>query len=433
MANNKPTWKTTPSNVTTRDKDSFILSRNKVCRSVEINPDGKQVDAFGRIRVTEPTSIFNSQSRYDTDRERFYEKVSSDGTILHLPNESAQQMIVSTTSGSEVIRQSREYLHYQPGKSQLALITYSFGTSLQFSQKRVGYFDNDNGVFLLNKNGSLFIVLRSKVSGSVVDNEVARANWNIDKFDGLGESGIEINAEKMNILQIELSWLGTGQVAVGFILDKIPYTAHVFRNSNINDSTYMTSATLPVRWQINSAGTNTQSDSMRAICSTVISEGGLTLPFGVEFSTYQDTELNIGTSYVPVLSIRPKSTFRGLVNRMFFEEIAYRLNSRSNDAYFKVTINSQLTGANWQSVDESSGIEFDSTSTGISGGIVKDINLVSAGDSFKVTGVGAESVLGISKLTLDIDGNNPEILTISAKSRTGNADVLCNYRWKEVR
>jgi hypothetical protein len=57
-------------------------------------------------------------------------------------------------------------------------------------RQRVGYFDDNNGIFFQQTNGNKRWVIRSSVSGTPVDTEFAsQTDWNIDKLNGEGPSG----------------------------------------------------------------------------------------------------------------------------------------------------------------------------------------------------------------------------------------------------
>jgi hypothetical protein len=82
---------------------------------------------------------------------------------------------------------------YQPGKSLLALMTFVMAPTQTNLRQRVGYFGANDGLYLEQNDTDVRFVLRKSTSGSVDDTEyVTQANWNVDKFDGTGPSGITI-------------------------------------------------------------------------------------------------------------------------------------------------------------------------------------------------------------------------------------------------
>lgn len=233
---------------------------------------GTSADAFGRLRTSAPVTLFDSSHRY-ADNGRWATSTASGGSTAHNANESSVQMTV-TGSGSKVYRESLRVFSYQPGKSLFNLNSFVFATPVTGLRQRVGLFGVNNGVFLENDGTSNYFVLRTGISGSPSDtNKVSQANWNVDPFDGTGPSGVTLNVAKANLLWLDIEWLGVGDIRIGFVVDGKFHVAHQFHNTNLITSVYMTTATLPLRYEIESISAS-GSHTMKQICSTVMSEGG---------------------------------------------------------------------------------------------------------------------------------------------------------------
>lgn len=233
---------------------------------------GTSADAFGRLRTSAPVTLFDSSHRY-ADNGRWATSTASGGSTAHNANESSIQMTV-TDAGSKVYRESLRVFSYQPGKSLFNLNSFVFAPPVTGLRQRVGLFGANNGVFLENDGTSNYFVLRTGISGSPSDtNKVSQANWNVDTFDGTGPSGVALNVAKANLLWLDIEWLGVGDIRIGFVVDGKFHVAHQFHNTNLITSVYMTTATLPLRYEIESISAS-GSHTMKQICSTVISEGG---------------------------------------------------------------------------------------------------------------------------------------------------------------
>lgn len=126
--------------------------------------------------------------------------------------------------------------------------SFCFNSTPNGIRKRVGYFDDDSGIYLEVYNGSVKVVIRSKVSGSVVNTEVAQANWNLDKLDGSGPSRATLDITKAQILMIDLQWLGVGRVRIGFVVNGVTYYVHQFLHANKISTVYMSNANF--RWAL---------------------------------------------------------------------------------------------------------------------------------------------------------------------------------------
>ncbi len=176
------------------------------------------VDAFNRLVVAEPYTLFDSQNRFAIDNQ-FDTSTASGGSTTYLPNESTVRLDVTTTGGSEVVRQSYRVMPYQPGKGLGLLATFTMNAGKTGLRQRVGYFNTQNGVFLQQNDTTLAFVLRSYTSGAPIDTTITQANWNGDKLDGTGPSGRIIDVTKTQILAIDFEWLGVGDVRCGFFED----------------------------------------------------------------------------------------------------------------------------------------------------------------------------------------------------------------------
>ena len=323
---------------------------------------GANLDAFGRLRVSEPFTLFDSQNRYAED-DQFSSSTSGSGSsVTFATNESSVNMNVGTVSGGKTVRQTFRRMPYQPGKSMLILTTFCMNVAKANLRQRVGYFDENNGIYL-EQNGTSepSFVVRTNTSGSPVNtNSASQSSWNGDKLDGTGPSGYDLNLETVQIFWSDIEWLGVGNVRCGFVINGQFIICHTFQCANQTGKTkvYMETAILPVRYEIENTDTTASSSTLKQICSTVISEGGYQ-------QTVQDTIARrtsvlgtISTTFLPLVSIRLKSTSAGavvLLNRII-------VLPTTNQSY-EVCImkNSTLTGASWTSL--SSNVEYDVTAT----------------------------------------------------------------------
>jgi hypothetical protein len=328
---------------------------------------GTNTDAFGRIRVSQPYTLFDSQNRYGIDSQ-FSTSTAGSGAATHLSNESSVSMAVSTTSGDEVVRQTLRVFPYQPGKSLLLLATFKMDAAKTNLRQRVGYFDTNNGVFLEQGANGITFVSRTSTSGSPSDARyVAKDSWNGDKLDGTGTSGITLDLTKTQILFLDFEWLGVGSVRCGFVIDGQFIVAHTFHNANIQTSVYMTTAILPVRYEITNTGTVASSSAMKQICSSVMSEGGYeaTSIEHVARMVSATTGTYLTTTFKPLVSIRMASTALGSV------VLPYNLNflpTTSDNYELALFKNTTLTTPTWTAVSSDANVEQDLASTSMSGG-----------------------------------------------------------------
>ena len=363
------------------------------CENVNAGPSnptyvtigGTNTDAFGRLRVSQPYTLFDSQNRYAADNQ-FDTSVVSGGTTTYLPNESTIQLNVNTTSGAEVVRQSYRVFPYQPGKGLLCLATFVMNTAKTNLRQRVGYFGTQNGVYFQINNTTNSFVLRTYIGGSVDDTtrKVDQSSWNGDKLDGSGPSDLTLDLTHPQILWMDFEWLGVGSVRCGFIINGAYIVCHTYNTANVyGTSVYMTTAILPVRYEITNTGTTSGTSTLKQICSSVVSEGGFEQT-SIDHCARRTTEFtNIDTTatFFPIVSIRLASTALGAIvlpNRVQFLPL-------TNQNYELVLLkNPTLTGATWAAtVPSDANVEFDVAATAISatGTIVQTDYITASGSA----------------------------------------------------
>ena len=345
--------------------------------AVPVSIGGTNVDAFGRLRTSAPYTLFDSQNRYAIDNQ-FDTSTATGGSTTYLPNESSVRMDVTTSSGSEVVRQTYRCMPYQPGKGLLCLATFVMNAPKTGLRQRVGYFGTQNGVFLQQADSTVSFVLRSYISGSVSDaRTVNQADWNGDKLDGTGVSGYTLDLTKAQILWMDFEWLGVGSVRCGFIIDGQYIVCHTFENANDITSVYMTTAILPVRYEIRNTAATASASSLKQICSSVVSEGGYEQTSIEHVARRTTTRTSISTTFVPLVSIRLASTALNAV----VLPVKFNVMPTSTGDDFEVILaknSTGLTGASWAAVASDVNVEQDTSATAMTVGTIVDIQYVKA-------------------------------------------------------
>jgi hypothetical protein len=330
---------------------------------------GTNTDAFGRLRVSQPFTLFDSQNRYAIDNQ-FDTSTVTGGSTTYLPNESSVRMDVTTASGAEVVRQTFRSFPYQPGKGLLVLATFVMNEAKTNLRQRVGYFGTQNGVFFQLNNTTKSFILRTYIGGSVDDTtgKVDQSSWNGDKLDGTGASGLTLDLTKPQILWMDFEWLGVGNVRCGFIINGQYIVCHTYQTANVTGtSVYMTTAILPIRYEITNTAATASASYLKQICSTVLSEGGYeqTSIEHVATMTSATTGTYLTTTYKPLVSIRLASTALGAV------VIPYNLNflpTTADNYQIALFKNGTLTSASYSAVASDANVEFDIAATAITGG-----------------------------------------------------------------
>lgn len=329
--------------------------------------DGPNLDAFARFRTSTPTTLFDSKQISDS-QSLFWDdqQVSGSGTsTTHVTNNALTQISVSDLTAGKRVRQTFRRFNYQPGKSHLIIMTSVFGPSQSGIIKRIGLFDDNNGLFFGQSGSGIGVGIRTFTSGSVVDTNILQDDWNLDKMNGYGASGIDIDFEKSQIFLIDFEWLGVGRIRFGFVINgKIIY-CHEVRNSNQLPTVYMSTPNLPLRYEIQNSGSGVASN-LKHICSTVISEGGVEENGFNRLITRNVTSLQtaVSTNLYPLIAIRLKSDYLGSTVKLSRITIVC---SSSSTYQWKLILNPTITGTplSFTSLANSS-IEYDVSATNAS-------------------------------------------------------------------
>lgn len=394
---------------------------------------GTSVDAFGRLRVSQPFTLFDSSHRYRDNNLWSTSNTASNTTVSFNSNEGVVDLTVGTAANDEVIRETTKVFSYQPGKSLLIFNTTVFAEAKTNLRQRVGYFGATNGMYLEQDGTTVSFVERSSVTGSIVETRVNQSSWNIDKMDGTGPSGFILDMSKAQILWMDVEWLGVGAVRMGFVINGQFVLCHTFHHANIVQTTYITTASLPLRYEIKNTGVTASSSTMKQICSSVISEGGYELnglqqAVGNVVGTPTDLT-NAGTLY-NLISIRLKSTRLDAIVIMS----ALSLLGITNNAMYnwQVRASATTTGGSWVSAGTDSAVEYKLDSATVTGGRV----LASGWSTATTQSSVPIDILkeALFKFQLERNGltGTPYELTLCCVSDTAGADIYAAMDWEEI-
>lgn len=336
------------------------------------------VDAFNRLKVVNPFTLFDSQNRYQPN-DKWDTFGVTGGTYSYAITESAIHLIVGTTAGSKVTRETKRVFPYQPGKSLLNLNTFAFNSPKSGLRQRVGYFGITggatagipyNGIYLEQSGLTLTMNL---VSGSLnTTRSATQSEWNGDPFDGTGPSGRTLDVSKTNIFWTDIEWLGVGDVRTGFFVDGKPVIAHTFHNDNEHTTTYMTTACLPIRYELENLTGQTGSSNMKQICSSVISDGGyqgFSRRYNITKNGSNPTTLTTADTLYPMIALRLNSSRLDsiIVPSNLNAVLEQTASNKPDTIQYRILLNPTLTGGSWVT-HYNGNVDYNITATGISGG-----------------------------------------------------------------
>jgi len=408
---------------------TYINATTGIPQFSSSTPASFNYDAFGRTKIAQPYTLFDSQHRYVSGDE-YSDLTNGTASVTYLPNESTDALIIGTASGDYIYRESKKCFPYQPGKALTVMQTFVFGEAKAGLRQRAGYFSRQNGVYLQRSGNTVSIVKRTFSSGQVVEEVVNQSNWNVDKMDGLGPSRINLDLSKAQILYSEYEWLGVGSAKVGFAINGQFFTAHQFNHANIIDSVYMTTATLPVRYEIENIATTTSSSTLKQICTTVLSNGGYDRHPEIWSASRASLLTGIGTTFVPLAAVRLVSGRMDSIVTIAHLNIATTTNTLFEWALLR---NPSVSGGTWVQNTPSQDTEYNVTATSLTGGTAVRRGYL-AGSNQNNASADIEIPVGFDHQLGRTNSDTPvsDIYCLAIRTLTGTGDAVGSIQWHEL-
>ena len=396
-------------------------------------------DAFGRTRVSAPLTLFDSSHRYRDNNLWASLIVGTGSTVGFVTAQGLVDITVGVGSTASIIRETTKTFSYQPGKSLQILNTFVMNEPKQNLRQRVGYFGVDNGIYFEVAgigSTSVSFVERSLVPGTTTETRVPQTEWNQDKLDGTGASGMTLDVTKGQIMWTDIEWLGLGTVRVGFVIDGQFIHCHSFHHANRIKSTYITTASLPIRYEITNTGVTTSASTLKQVCSSVMSEGGYELrglQQGVQTPVTSPVDLPTPAgTYYPVISIRLKSSPNRLDAIVILTAISLLGVTNNANYNWQVRASAVTTGGTWVDAGLDSAVEYKLNGGAVSGGRVLASGFLNSTQQSSVpVDILKEALF---KFQLERDGltGTPYELTLICSTDTAGADILAAMDWEEI-
>ena len=261
-------------------------------------------DSFGRLRTSQAVTIFESNQNFDNNPLLYDESQGVNTTITYDSTNACTNLNNTENNIGTAVRQSFRHFKYESGKSMLLLITgVLHSTASGTGIGRIGYFDDDNGLFFEYDQG-VKVAIR-KNSATVYVNQL---EWNIDVLNGNGVSGTTLDVTKSQIFFINLAWLGVGKTVLGFVIDGKFVPCHAFEVANVSSDVHFPNPNLPIRIKMESK-IDSSAFFVKHICAAVFIEAMLSkvlMPRILKTSVLLEG-LN-ANSDVCIFSMRLKST-----------------------------------------------------------------------------------------------------------------------------
>lgn len=398
-------------------------------------PCENQYDAFGRLRVSNPLTLFDSSHRYRDNNLWTNLVVGTGSTVGFVTTQGLVHLGIGTTAGCSITRETTKVFSYQPGKSLEVMNTFVMNPQKTNLCQRVGYYGADNGIYFEVDGNTINFVERSIVSGIMSENRVPQSQWLYDRLDGTGPSGYTLDTSQAQIFWMDIEWLGVGTVRVGFVIDGKFIHCHSFHHANKIQSTYITTGSLPLRYEILNTGITTSSSLLKQVCSTVISEGGYELrglQQAVGTAITSPVALTTQGTYYNIISLRLKSSPDRLDGIVILTAISLLGGTNNANYNWQVRASGTSTGGTWVSAGTDSAVEYKLDSATYSGGRIL------AQGYFNASQQGSTPVdilkEALFKFQLERDGltKTPYELSLICSSDFAGATVFGSMDWEEI-
>lgn len=396
---------------------------------VRVGPaDGPNLDAFARQRISEPLTIFDSKQIFDKQPLFWDESLESGADIASAHSTDTASTVITSTinTAGTFTRQTFMRFSYQPGKSQEILMTGIIqrdagGTGVQ---RRIGIFDDNDGLFFEDNAGTMQVVRRTSVTGSPVDVPVAQTDWNLDKMDGSGLSRRTLDWSKTQIFVLDFEWLGVGRVRFGVFIDGHIDYVHEFLVANTLDKVHMSTPNLPLRIQMITTGSSPAS-TLEAICASVISEGGREDLGVLQYITTGGAEVALTTenNIYAIVAIRLKSTHFGAQIDLITASLLEFAGSKN--AEWLLIFNGSIAGSPTWLNKSNSALQFflGVTANVVTGGdIIGGEMFVSAGGAPTKAGALAAQLKNARRLGAKIDGT-ADTIVLAVRPLAGSSSL----------
>jgi len=382
-----------------------------------------------RLKVAPFQTVFFNTFQYGKETDVWDESLVGVATATHNTASSNVVMEVGSTAGSKVVRQTKQVMRYIPGRPA----TLAFAIRLEAPQvgirRRFGLFNETDGAYFEDDGGTYSYVIRSSASGITSERRVTREDWNGEKFDGNGYTGVTADPTKQQMISINYEWYGAGNVRFNWLMNRETIPSHTFENSNVNDLVWCRSPFLPIRVEIENVTGVAGTHYLYQGSNSLIQEGEPE-KLGTLLSVSNDitgTTMPAANTFYPIVSLRLKSSALQAV--MLLRSLQAVTNDNTN-VYWRLFENATLTGASWTDhPDPNSFMQYDTTATALTGGQALLSGFTISGGASLVN-IDDRAALQLGRTGI---GTISDTYTLACASPNTNKAALAVLNWIEQR
>jgi len=366
--------------------------------------------------------------------------VQNGGTSVHSPKLQGMDMNVTTAAGSSVLRYTNLYMAQASGRTTFFAVVLRMGPQKAGVVSRFGLYDQEDGVYIERTSQGLFLCLRNKASGVVVETRVHQSEWNGDRLDGNGPSGFTLDPDKLQWFVVRMASMGIGNVKVGFNFNGRFIQCHYFTATNTGVTPVLRGISLPFQAEIFNEITTDSASNMFVGNLSVYEEGSAVGPSPRDalnhFYDAGSTARAISTTaWTPVVSFRLGLLKNGVKYRgkILMSSVNVIIHG-AGIVQYQAVVNGTLTGPNFVAGNPGSCLERDINASAITGGRVINTGYIMGGaPSTSIWGQDGSSVDKMVGHNTEIlrgrPDNSQDILTVCMKGlETGmSAFLVMNY------
>jgi hypothetical protein len=419
---------------------SFEPNTNDLVHAMDYDPYGAPVlridnttaqhTSKNRAKVSNYEIIGFNSYQYSKDTDIWDETTTGTASSTLNTYYGMIDMAVGGTAGDQIIRQTRRVIRYIPGRQSEVAMGVIFGAPTTGIRRRFGIFDDFNGAYFEDGgDGTYYVVCRRNTPAGVVEERVARADWNVDRLDGVGASGITANPMAVQLMVIEYEWYGAGQVEFKFVINNNAYPIHQFNHGNVSLQPWSAPPFLPVRAELTNVAGTAGSHTFYVGSASILSEGTVG-PLGVDSNVATPVAgrpLAVANTFYPVLSIRLKSDkLAGVVLPVDFQAATLD----NTQIFYRLVLNPVLTNANWQSVSAEGFVEYDVSATAQTNGRILNTGFLGTYQQGLTVRLDPRAINQLGRRSM---GTVSDILTVEIASVNANKAGFASLNWIEVR
>ena len=400
---------------------------------LRIDDTTKQHTSKNRVKVSGHDITDFSTYTFSKNVLNWDEQITGTGSVVHAPEYGMVKFSVGSNAGDEVIRQTKRVQRYIPGRSAEVAMSVIFGTPTTGIRKRIGLFDNTDGAYFEDGgDGTYYVATRRKVGASFVDTRVAREDWNYDKLDGTGPSGIVADPTAIQHIVIEYEWYGAGQVEFKYIIDNNSFPVHRFDHANRQAYPWASTASLPVRVEMTNVAGTAGTHEFYQGSHSFATEGNTEL-LGRQnsiSSAITGKTLTSANTFYPVVALRLKST---ALNSVVLPDSFSGATLDNTNVFIRLVEGATVTGGTWVSYSNDSPVEYNITATGYTNGIPIETVFVSATNQGNIFHLNPRAITQIDRKTTTTLGDTSDTLIVAMASTNANKAAFASLGWIEVR